>query len=418
MSAANFKKSATKLFMNKFSQSHHTVKNSIKACMVAYTFYEGDGRVRRYAETLAKRGDHVDVAALRRKGQASYEMINGVNVYRIQKRILNEKGKLSYLYRLVKFLFISSIFLSKRNLKNKYDIIHIHSVPDFEVFAALLPKLMGSKIILDIHDIVPEFYTSKFNVSKSSIVYKLLMFIEKVSIAFSNHVIIANHIWEKRLISRSVNKNKCTTIMNYPDPTVFRNKTVDKQDDKFIIIYPGSLNWHQGIDIAVKAFACIKDDIPNAEFHIYGEGPTESSLKELVAQLDLEKRIFIKPPLPIEEIAEVMANADLSVVPKRADSFGNEAYSTKILEFMSLGVPVVVADTKIDKYYFSDSVVKFFHSGNEEDLAKSIMQLYRNQVLRNSLIKNAGIYAEQNNWDAKKYLYLNLVDSLVGSKRN
>jgi glycosyltransferase involved in cell wall biosynthesis len=405
-----------KLFMNKFSQSHCAVKNNIKACMVAYTFYEGDGRVRRYAETLAKRGDHVDVIALRRKGQASYEMINGVNVYRIQERILNEKGKLSYLYRLVKFLINSSIFLLKRNLKNKYDIIHIHSVPDFEVFAALLPKLMGSKIILDIHDIVPEFYTSKFNVSKSSIVYKLLILIEKASISFSNHVIIANHIWEKTLISRSVNKNKCITIMNYSDSSLFHKKTVSQQSDKFIIIYPGSLNWHQGIDIAVKAFARIKDEIPDAEFHIYGEGPTESSLKELIAQLSLDKKIIIKPPLPIEEIAEVMANADMGVVPKRADSFGNEAYSTKIMEFMSLGVSVVVADTKIDKYYFSDSVVKFFHSGNEEDLAKSIIQLFKNQELRNSLIKNAGIYAEQNNWDVKKYLYLDLVDSLLNNK--
>ena len=126
--------------MNNFSQSHQSVKNPIKACMVAYTFYEGDGRVRRYAETLAKRGDYVDVIALRRKGQANYEMINGVNIYRIQERILNEKGKLSYLYRLVTFLIISSIFLSKRNLKNKYDIIHVHPVPDFEVFAALLPN--------------------------------------------------------------------------------------------------------------------------------------------------------------------------------------------------------------------------------------------------------------------------------------
>ena len=153
--------------------------------------------------------------------------------------------------------------------------------------------------------------------------------------------------------------------------------------------------------------------MPNAEFHIYGEGPIEKSLKDLVVQLGLEKRVIIKPPLPIEQIAEIMANADLGVVPKRADSFGNEAYSTKIMEFMSLGVPVVVADTKIDKYYFSDSVVKFFHSGNEKDLAKSITQLFKDQELRNSLIKNASIYAEQNSWDVKKRIYLDLVDSLI-----
>lgn len=68
--------------------------------------------------------------------------------------------------------------------------------------------------------------------------------------------------------------------------------------------------------------------------------------------LQLSDRILIKPPYPLREIAFVMANADLGVVPKRNDSFGGEAFSTKILEFMALGIPVVVADTKIDKCYF------------------------------------------------------------------
>lgn len=381
--------------------------------MVAYTFYEMDGRVRRYAETLAKRGDHVDAIVLRREGQANYEIIKGVNVYRIQERILNEKGKLSYLYRLVKFLIKSSLFLAKKNLKNSYDIIHIHSVPDFEVFAALVPKLTGSKIILDIHDIVPEFYASKFNVSKKSLVYKVLMLIEKVSTSFADHVIIANHIWEKTLTGRSVKKEKCTAILNYPDTSVFQRRLQTKQDDKFVMLYPGTLNWHQGIDIAIKAFALVKDKVPEAEFHIYGEGPEENSLKHLVSHLNLERRIFFKGALPIEKIAHVVTNADLGLVPKRANTFGNEAYSTKILEFMSLGVPVVVSNTKIDKYYFDNSVVKFFNSGDEEDLAESILAIIKDKKLRNRLTDNALKYAEANSWNVKKQIYLDLVDSLT-----
>ena len=112
----------------------------MRICMLAYTFYEMDNRVKRYAEALANRGDDVDVISLRQDGQSAHDIQKGVNIYRIQKRTFNEKGKLSYLYRLSKYFIRSSFFLTKRHLKSPYDLIHVHSVPDFEVFATWLAK--------------------------------------------------------------------------------------------------------------------------------------------------------------------------------------------------------------------------------------------------------------------------------------
>jgi glycosyltransferase involved in cell wall biosynthesis len=387
----------------------------IRACMVAYTFYESDGRVRRYAEALAQRGDYVDVIALQREGQPAYEILNGVHIFRIQKRQIDEKGKLDYLYRLAKFFISSSIFLAKKNRDAQYDLIHVHSVPDFEVFAAWLPKLSGAKIILDIHDILPEFYASKFNADRQSIIFKTLVCMEKASTKFADHVIAANHIWEKTLTDRSVNKEKCTTFLNYPDTSIFHSISQRKADGRFIVLYPGTLNKHQGLDIAIKAFSLIKDDAPEAEFHIYGEGPDKPRLKEMVARLGLEKRILFKDIIPIEEIAQVMASADLGIVPKRNDFFGGEAFSTKILEFMILGVPVVVSATKIDKYYFDDSLVKFFRPDDEHDLAQAMLALINNKVLRDELVKNALDFVADYTWDKRKHEYLNLVDSLIGN---
>ncbi|MFC1782211.1 glycosyltransferase, partial [Planctomycetota bacterium] len=194
-----------------------TSRNYLRVCMVAYTFYEMDNRVKRYAEALARRGDEVDVFALRQPGQSRHDTINGVNVYRIQKRIINEKIKLSYLYRILRFLMGSAVFLAGKHWKNRYDVIHVHSIPDFEVFAAWLPRWMGAKIILDIHDIVPELYASKFNVSENSFFYKSLILLEKASIAFSHHVIIANDLWRQVLTCRSVDEDKCKVFLNYPD---------------------------------------------------------------------------------------------------------------------------------------------------------------------------------------------------------
>jgi glycosyltransferase involved in cell wall biosynthesis len=386
----------------------------MRVCMITYSFYEYDNRVMRYAEALAGRGDQVDVIALMRHDKPAREIINGVTVNRIQRREINERGKLSYLGRMLSFLARSGWVLTKKHLKQPYDLIHVHSVPDFEVLAALLPKLWGAKVILDIHDIVPEFYASKFGVSKESFIFRALKLLERWSAAFSNHVIIANHIWEKVITARSVDPAKCSTYLNYPDSRLFNTalRTRDA-DGRIIMIYPGSLNWHQGVDIAIRAFALIKDRAPEAEFHIYGDGSTKKQLVQLIEERALQERVKLMDIIPIKKIGGVMANADIAIVPKRNDSFGGEAFSTKIFEFMALGVFVIAANTRIDRFYFNDSIVKFFQSGDERSLADAMLAMIRNPDLRKEYAAKALTYIAHQNWDIKKHDYFNLVDRLV-----
>ncbi len=385
-----------------------------RICMMAYSFYDNDNRIMRYAEALAGRGDSVDVITLRGDGRPQHGNINGVNVNRIQRRLRDEKGQISYLFRIMRFWVKSSVVLAWNHLKSPYDLIHVHSVPDFEVFAAWLPKLMGAKVILDIHDLVPEFYASKFQVKHKTLVFRLLVWLERVSARFADHVIAANDIWFGTLTSRSVPVKKCSVFVNYLDLKLFFRRPRTRTDDKFIIVYPGGLQWHQGVDVAIKAFVRIIDQIPNAEFHVYGGGPEKENLKHLVEELNLQNQVILKGVYPLLEIPEIMANADLGVVPKRAESFGNEAYSTKILEYMSQGVPVVVSRTKIDTHYFDDSVVQFFDSGNAQELANAVVLVAQDEGVRSRLIQKGFEYVNRYSWDFKKKEYLDLVDTLIG----
>lgn len=397
---------------------NYTSTRNLRVCMLAYTFYENDGRVMRYAETLVGEGVAVEAIVLRRDFQPAEEIINGVKVLRIQRREVNERGRYSYFSRISKFFFQSMIVLTRRHFNQPYDIIHVHSVPDFEVFAALIPKLKGAKIILDIHDIVPEFYAAKFNVSHSSFVFRALKIVEKISATFADHVIIANDFWLKKLIARSTREDKCSAFINYPDLSIFKNTLrTRKNDGRFIIVYPGTLNWHQGLDIAVNAFDLAKRNAPGIEFHIYGEGSAKIEIRRLVEDLQLSDKVFIRSPLPLREIATVMANADLGVVPKRNDSFGGEAFSTKILEFMALGVPVVVADTRIDRYYFNESLVRFFKANDDKDLARVILDAYEDRKGSVLLTSEALKYANEFSWDKKKSDYLAIVERLAHSHR-
>jgi glycosyltransferase involved in cell wall biosynthesis len=386
---------------------------TVRICMMSYSFYEIDNRIRRYAETLARRGDHVDVISLAQEGDPAEGSFGGVNVYRIQKRIINERSKFTYLGRLLKFFILSAYRISRMHLRQRYDVVHVHNIPDFEVFAALIPKITGTPVILDIHDILPEFYADKFHVGKDNILFRIMLFVEKISTAFSDHVIISNHIWQERLTGRSVSNGKCSVIMNYPDPEVFYPRNVEKAPGKFVLIYPGTVNRHQGLDIAIKAFARIKDEIPEVEFYIYGDGQERPALEKLISGLGLENRVYFRGRVSIEKVVEEMAKADVGLVPKRDEGFGGEAFSTKTWEFMRLDVPIILSRTRIDDYYFNDEVVRFFDPGDEESLARSIVAMRKDEGARAELVRNAREYMKDKGWEVKKAEYLDLVDGLA-----
>jgi len=388
--------------------------------MLTHSTYETDNRVRRYAETLVKRGDHVDVVALSsgeaRPGETE---INGVTVHRIQHRERNERTKWTYAWRLLRFLLGSSILITRLHRKRRYDLIHVHNMPDFLVFAAWYPKLTRANLILDIHDLVPELFVSKFGTAEEGAYVRFLKALERQSAAFVDHVIVSNDLWYETLTSRSVPRDKCSVFINHVDPDIFYRRARTRDDGKFIIIFPGSFQWHQGLDIAIKAFARIHDAVPNAEFHLYGVaggGNLQAELADLAAQLGVGSRVKFHASLPIEQVANVIANADLGVVPKRADSFGNEAYSTKIMEFMSQGIPVVVSKTKIDCFYFDDSVVRFFTSGDDQAMADAMLEVITNRALRERMISKGYEYVAKNSWEAKKQEYLHLIDTLANHK--
>lgn len=398
-------------------QLAHPAPAPRRVCMLAYTYYKSDGRVIRYSEALAARGDTVDVIGLKSsRQQPDQEQVGSVLVRRVGCREQkNQTRKLEFLLPILAFWLRASWRITFDHLRNPYDIVHVHNVPDFLVFAAWFPKLTGARLVLDIHDIVPEFYASKFKLPPSSAGVRMLLLMERLSARFADQIIISNHLWKEKYAERTGADRKCSVFINNVDGEHFIRRPRTRTGSGPRVIFPGGLQWHQGLDIAIRAFKKLLDRLPSADFHIYGDGIMKPRLVELTAELGLQDKVRFFDPVPAQEIPEVMSQADLGVVPKRADSFGNEAYSTKIMEFMSLGIPVVASATKIDQYYFDDSVVRFFESGNEDALADAMYEVLQDEAKRRQMIEAAHAYARTHSWDNYKHDYLNLVDSICPS---
>ncbi|MFQ5769552.1 MAG: glycosyltransferase [bacterium] len=389
----------------------------MNACLIAYTFYEFDFRVRRYAEALTKRGDRVDVIVLRRKGEKPHGVLKGVNIFRIQRRSSNEKGVLGYVLGVGLFFVRGTLTLFAMHLRRRYQVIHIHNVPDFLVFMGFIPKLMGARTILDIHDILPEFFCQKFDHGMDTVFAKLLLFIEKTSVHFADHVISANDIWREKIINRDQIPSKtCTTIINYPQQVSMQKSPSDPDKRPFTIIYPGTVSHHHGLDIAIKAISIAKKEIPSLRLDLFARSNNlkyYNSLRDLIKNLDLEQNVRFFPTVPIDRLLVICQRANIGIVPKREGIFASEALSSKILDYMATGLPVIAAKTKIAEYYFPDSMIMFFEPENPQDLARCIIELYKNPEKGQSLSDSGKQFVADNNWEAKKQIYLDLVDSLA-----
>jgi glycosyltransferase involved in cell wall biosynthesis len=391
---------------------------SLRVCQLTYSFYDTDNRVSRYTKALAKRGDEVDVVALRRHGQARVSSVDKVRVTRLQYRSKTETRSADYLFKIAAFLVVSAVVVMVRHMRRPYDVIHVHNVPDCLVLAALLPKFTGSRVILDIHDILPELFSRKFGVSPTSVAFRVLLWAERASCAIADHVIVANHLWRDRLVKRSVPAHKCSVMLNYPDLSIFHSNEFrcSTRKKKFVVLYPGSLSRHQGVKTALKAFALVCGTMQNAEFHIYGEGAEKSEICETTRELGLQAAVRIYDPVPLDEIAVVMRSADVGIEPKLEGVFSGEAMSVKALEFMASGVPLIISRTPGHEYYINESLVRYFTAGDERELAEALVEAY-SQAPSMRRLRAALEFARASSWERRVGDYWTIIDSLAGRQR-
>src|SRR5690349_12077558 len=113
----------------------------ISVCMLVHQDYYRDDRVQRYAEALVLAGVQVEVLCLPSLAEPSRALPPGVQVFTIPLRRSGQRPALYFLeYGAALILF--TILLLRRCLRQRYAVIHVHNMPDFLVFAALVPRLL------------------------------------------------------------------------------------------------------------------------------------------------------------------------------------------------------------------------------------------------------------------------------------
>ena len=388
-----------------------------RVAMVLFSYYPADPRPRRAAEALASCGMSVDLICLRESGKdLKKEALNGVQIHRVP--IARRRGGvLGYFYQYLAFLTVSSLMIAWRSLSRRYDLVYVHNMPDFLVLSGLAPKVFGAKVILDLHDPMPELMQTIFGFPADSAVVRLLKFVEKQSIRVANAVVTVNRACVKLFASRSCSAEKITVVINSPDEAIFQTRVPclrPVSDKPFVLMYHGSLVERNGLGLAVEAFARVKPLVPNAELRIYGSrNPFLEEVMASVKDLGLESSVHYMGPQPLDQIVKAIQECDLGLIPNKKSIFTEINTPTRIFEYLALGKPVVAPSSAGICDYFDDKSLFFFELGNADDLAQKIVHIFHHPEKALEMATRGQEVYRAHAWREERFILIELVGRLL-----
>jgi glycosyltransferase involved in cell wall biosynthesis len=378
-----------------------------------------DVRVERQANALLARGYEVDVICLRRDGERRVERRGPLSVYRLPGRRQRGASPLLQLWEYVAFLMLATAMVSLRHLRIPYDSVQVHNVPDFLVFSAALPKLTGSGVILDLHDLMPEFFASRFGNRMNSPLVRGVALQERVAAAFSDQLLTVTDLWRQTLVKRGIPGDKVTVVMNLPDERIFPPTPPKDQpaNDALTVIYHGTFTHRYGLDLLIRALAQARERHP-LQLLLHGRGEFLGEMRNLVDELALNDSVrFSTEPLPTEALPDLILSAQMGVIPYRSDVFTDGILPTKLMEYAALGIPAIVSRTPAVEAYFGDDMVRFVEPGSMHGLADALSELAARPQQRTALALNALRFAQERRWESEATTYAAVVDR-AGRRRN
>ncbi|MDA3887133.1 MAG: glycosyltransferase family 4 protein [Candidatus Delongbacteria bacterium] len=384
-----------------------------KIAMIAYTILSLDSRVIREAKAAVEGGYQVDFYTL---NETAKDKIAGVNIIYSRQWQYKGKNKFKFILSYLRFFLFCFFKLSAKSFsKDRYDIAHVNNMPNFLIFSTLIAKLFGTKIIMDVHDVMPELFAQKFNKRIDSLLIKLLYLEERYSLRFADHIISVNSMCTARFKENKVRNKTYTEILNAADEEVFLpvlKKEFEKKSLK--IIYPATLAIKRnGIDFLLNVMEKIKSlKKYKIKLSIFGGGEDAALLASMIKERNLEEYVYFSGGFVNYEVLNAeLDKSTVGIIPFPRGYSTDFQLPVKMHEYFIKKLPVLAADVKLIRNDFKD-IVLLFEAENVDDCVDKLIKLYNNIDMLNEYSEKGYEYYVNNTWTMYKEMYIKLLDSL------
>ena len=372
--------------------------------------------MQREAQTAVEAGYEVDVVAMHREGEQKREVVDDVRVIRLPLSHRRRAGVVGVLAEYIGFTLLATTTVARR----RYDVVQVHNPPDFLLLAGIVPKLLGARLILDVHDLSPDMFAMRFGERGAArFADRALRVIERLATSAADHVVTVHDPYRLELISRGVAPRKVSVVMNSLDERLLPPGTREADLSAFRVVYHGTVTPPYGVALVVEAVARIASELRDVRLDILGEGDSVGETRRRMDDLGIADRVFVSGRyLPQRDVLEQVQSASVGVVPNLPTRLNRFALSTKLFEYVALGVPVVSADLPTIRAHFSDDELLFFRAGDPDALGEALLAVARDPEAAAARAEAATRRYEQYRWPVQARRYATILNSPASTGRN
>ena len=385
-----------------------------RVCVIRHWYYPQDPRVHREVEALLRDGHDVDVICAGGPSEPRRER-GRVSVWRIPIGH-RRRGLAHYAAQYAAFLIAATALAGMLAIRRRYDVVQVNSLPDWLVFAAIVPRMLGARVLLDLHECMPEYYMTKYRLAARHLLIRALSALEQASIAFADFAITCTEQMRERFIERGADPRKVGVVLNACDEDRFdaRGYPGPSADGTFTLVCHGTIEENYGTDLPIRAVALLKDDLPSLRLRVYGDGTDRARCIDLARELGVADRVWFSDGfVPFEELMRCIAAADAGVVAIRRDRFRDLTHCNKMYDLVALRRPAIISRTRAVEAYFGEGSFELFESDDVPDLARAIRAVATDPELRARLVARATAVGEPYRWMHQRERYLGYVRSLL-----
>ena len=389
-----------------------STKRPLRVAMVAYANYFTDARIKNYVDALLDAGASVDVFAL---GKVVGTYSDGKLFVDILGTKYGGTSSPGYIVAQVVFMLKATWHLLMRSLSGTYDIIHAHNMPNILSLTGLPFKLLGTKIILDVHDTMPEAYATKFDYPLESLPIKFLIAEQSISAACADKVITTNILHKEVLAGHGIPEKKIDLIFNVGNRKIFKPKPYYSNGQELWLGYHGTIAARLGVFLIVDALSLVKRDCPDVRFLCVGEGDDLAAMKRRAGERQVTPMIEWKPFVNVEKLPEVLKKVHVGGIgnQRATELKRNYMLPVKMLEYAAMEIPTIVPRLKILERYFDETSAFFYEPDDANDLARAIRFIHNDRSLITTRIDGLRKFNAEYNWDIMAEHYLNMINELA-----
>jgi glycosyltransferase involved in cell wall biosynthesis len=389
-------------------------KNINVLLIVQNASFPFDRRISKEADSLKKNGFNVFVISPLSKEDSEKRLIhNGIQVFRYKNYL--SSGSIfgfimEYSFSVLKIMSYSMHLIIFKNIS----VVHVANPPDFFWPIAIICKLFKVKFIYDQHDLSPEMFKIRF---QNKLIFKLLLLNEKLTVRFSDAIIVVNYSFRKRLEERWGLKNKnCFVIYNGPEEnfnSLKNDSLIEQYKGKHIILYVGLMAVTDCIEVIVEAAEKIVNEYKRKDccFILLGDGDIRGRLEKDVVNKGLSGYVKFMGLVDQKKVMEYLFIADVCIAPDKPNGLNEYLTLIKILEYMKVKKPFVSFDLLETKNIAQDSGL---YAKNIDDYVSKILFLIDNPA-RAMLLGERGYNIVQGNylWKNSEKTLLELYNQLL-----